>query len=62
MARGVHAFVAFLFAGVVLATVAGASGDSALVKAVKAGDLQVVRSLVKSGTDVNAASGDGSTP
>ena len=32
------------------------------VKAVKAGDLQVVRSLVKSGTDVNAASGDGSTP
>ncbi|HWN85863.1 MAG TPA: ankyrin repeat domain-containing protein [Vicinamibacterales bacterium] len=62
MARGVHAFVAFLFAGVVLATVAGASGDSALVKAVKAGDLQVVRSLVKSGADVNAASGDGSTP
>ena len=62
MVRGAHAFVAFLLAGVVLATVAGASGDSALVKAVKAGDLQVVRSLVKSGTDVNAASGDGSTP
>ena len=62
MVRGAHAFVASLLAGAVLVTVAGASGDSALVKAVKAGDLQVVRALLKSGTDVNAAAGDGSTP
>jgi len=62
MVRGAHAFVASLLAGAVLITAAGASGESALVKAVKAGDLQVVRALLKSGTDVNAASGDGSTP
>ena len=62
MVRGAHALVASLLAGAVLVTVAGASGDSALVKAVKAGDLQVVRALLKSGTDVNAAAGDGSTP
>jgi ankyrin repeat protein len=46
----------------VLVAVVGASGDSALAKAVKAGDLQAVRALITSGTDPNARSGDGSTP
>ena len=61
MAR-VLAWSISLVAAVVLATVAGASGDGPLAKAVKAGDLQAVRALVKSGADVNARSGDGSTP
>jgi ankyrin repeat protein len=44
------------------ATVARAAGDSALIQAVKAGDAAAVRVLAKSRTDVNARSGDGSTP
>jgi ankyrin repeat protein len=44
-----------------VAVVVGA-GDSALTKAVKAGDLQAVRALVKQGAVVNVRSGDGSTP
>jgi ankyrin repeat protein len=39
-----------------------ASGDSALTRAVKAGDRGAVRDLIASGADVNARSGDGSTP
>jgi len=46
----------------VFVVVASASGDSPLTKAVKANDVQAVRVLVKSGTDVNVRSGDGSTP
>jgi ankyrin repeat protein len=42
--------------------IAGAAGDSALTKAARAGDVQAVRALIKSGADVNAKSGDGSTP
>jgi uncharacterized protein len=61
MAR-VLAWSISLVAAVVLATVAGASGDGPLAKAVKAGDIQAVRTLIASGTDVNARSGDGSTP
>jgi ankyrin repeat protein len=53
--------VALLGAAVFVA-VAGASGDGPLTKAVKAGDLQAVRALIKSGGDVNIRSGDGSTP
>jgi ankyrin repeat protein len=62
MARVLKASAAFILSAAVLVTVAGASGDSPLVKAVKAGDVQAVRALVKSGADVNASSGDGSTP
>ena len=53
--------VGFLAVAVFVA-VASASGDSPLTKAVKANDVQAVRVLVKSGTDVNVRSGDGSTP
>jgi ankyrin repeat protein len=45
-----------------LITVVGAAGDSAVSKAVKSGDLAAVRKLVAAKADVNAASGDGSTP
>jgi ankyrin repeat protein len=38
------------------------AGDSALTKAVKAGDLATVRKLISARADVNAVSGDGSTP
>jgi len=62
MARVLKASAAFLLVAAVLVTVAGASGDGPLVKAVRAGDVQAVRALVKSGTDVNVRSGDGSTP
>jgi uncharacterized protein len=51
-----------LIAAIALVTIAGASGDGPLAKAVKAGDLQGVRVLLKSGADVDARSGDGSTP
>jgi len=51
-----------LLAVAVFVAVASASGDSPLTKAVKANDVQAVRVLVKSGTDVNVRSGDGSTP
>jgi uncharacterized protein len=61
MGRVAHGFLAALLTAGVIATVA-AAGDPALVKAVNTGDLQGVRSLIKSGTDVNAKSGDGSTP
>jgi ankyrin repeat protein len=45
----------------VFVTVTRASGDSPLTKAVKANDLAGVRALIKSGANVNARSGDGST-
>ena len=51
-----------LLAVAVFVAVVSASGDSPLTKAVKANDVQAVRVLVKSGTDVNVRSGDGSTP
>ena len=62
MTRVVQALAASLLGAAVLVSAAGASGDGLLAKAVKAKDLQAVRALVKSGTDVNARSGDGSTP
>src|SRR5258708_3711022 len=43
------------------ATVRGAA-DSAITKAVKAGDLAAVRKLIAGRADVNVLSGDGSTP
>jgi uncharacterized protein len=62
MARVLQASAALLLAAVLLVAVAGAAGDSPLASAVKAGDLQAVRALIKAGADVNVRSGDGSTP
>ena len=62
MTRVLRAPAACLLAAAVLVTVAGAAGDGPLTAAVKAGNLQAVRALVKSGADVNVRSGDGSTP
>ena len=62
MGRLTHILLAILLTGAVIVTVTAAGGDAPLVKAVNTGDLQTVRSLIKSGTDVNARSGDGSTP
>jgi ankyrin repeat protein len=62
MTRVLQAAAASALAAVWLVSVVGASGDSPLAKAVKAGDIQSVRALIKSGADVNAKSGDGSTP
>jgi ankyrin repeat protein len=62
MVRVLKACVVSLMAAAVFVTVARASGDSPLAKAAKAGDLQTVRALLKSGADVNVRSGDGSTP
>jgi ankyrin repeat protein len=62
MGRLTHAFLAALLAAAVIGTVMAAGGDGPLVNAVSTGDVQAVRALIKSGTDVNAKSGDGSTP
>jgi ankyrin repeat protein len=62
MTRVLHASLACLVAVVVMVAVVVGAGDSALTKAVKAGDIQAVRALIKQGADVNARSGDGSTP
>lgn len=61
MVRVLQRSAASLLAVVVFVVVAGASGDSPLTKAVNAGDVTAVRALIKSGADVNARSGDGST-
>jgi uncharacterized protein len=61
MNRVVHLSVACLLATAVFVTVTRASGDSPLIKAVKANDLTGVRTLLKSGANVNAKAGDGST-
>jgi serine/threonine-protein phosphatase 6 regulatory ankyrin repeat subunit B len=62
MGRILKACGASLVGAAMVVAIAGAAGDSPLVKAIKAGDAQAVRALVKSGADVNAKSGDGSTP
>ena len=62
MGRILKACGASLVGAAMFVAIAGAAGDSPLVKAIKAGDAQAVRALVKSGVDVNAKSGDGSTP
>ena len=62
MDRVVKGCAVGLLAAAVFVAVASASGDSPLTKAVKANDVQAVRVLMKSGTDVNVRSGDGSTP
>jgi len=62
MGRLTHAFLAALLTAAVIATVTAAGGDAPLVKAINSGDAQAVRALIKSGSDVNARSGDGSSP
>ena len=62
MSRVSQAFLAAALTAAVIGTVAAAAGDGALVKAINAGDAQGVRTLIRTGTDVNARSGDGSTP
>ena len=62
MGRVLKACAVSLAAAAIFATIAGAAGDGPLAKAVKVGDSQAVRTLLKSGADVNARSGDGSTP
>lgn len=61
MNRLVHLSVACLLATAVFVTVTRASGDSPLIKAAKANDAAGVRTLIKSGANVNAKAGDGST-
>jgi len=62
MTRVLHASLACLVATALMVAVVVGAGDSALTKAVKAGDIQAARALIKQGADVNAKSGDGSTP
>jgi ankyrin repeat protein len=62
MGRIGHVFLGALVTALVVATVTAAGGDAVLSKAVSDGDLQGVRALLKSGADVNARAGDGSTP
>jgi ankyrin repeat protein len=62
MVRVLKACAVCLLGVGVLVTVARASADGPLTKAVRAGDVAAVRALVKSGTDVDIRSGDGSTP
>ena len=62
MGRILKACGASFVGAAMFVAIAGAAGDSPLTKAVRAGDVQAVRALVKSGVDVNARSGDGSTP
>ena len=62
MTRVLKVSAACLLAAAVLVTIARAAGEGPLVAAIKGGDLQAVRALLRSGTDVNVRSGDGSTP
>jgi len=62
MVRVLKACATGLLGVAVVVAAAGAAGESALTRAVKANDVQAVRALIKSGADVNAKSGDGSTP
>src|SRR5437762_12865958 len=62
MARFARLLVVLVSVAVLLgATVRGAA-DSAITKAVKSGDSAAVRKLIAARADVNAPSGDGSTP
>ena len=62
MKRVLHAIAACSVATAVMVAVVVGAGDSALIKAIKAGNVQAVRALIKQGADVNARSGDGSSP
>jgi ankyrin repeat protein len=62
MGRVLRLLVTPLLLAVLLVTLVQAAGDSAVTKAVKAGDVAAVRKLIASKADVNAVSGDGSVP
>ena len=62
MSRVVRFLVVILAFTIVLVTIVRAAGDPAISKAAKSGDLATVKKLIASRTDVNVASGDGSTP
>jgi ankyrin repeat protein len=62
MARVARIVVVPLSVVFLLITIIGAAGDSAITNAVKAEDIAAVRKLVAARADVNALSGDGSTP
>jgi ankyrin repeat protein len=62
MARVHRFFVLLLSIAFLLVSIVLGAGDSAITKAVKAGDLGGVRKLIETRADVNDRSGDGSTP
>ena len=62
MVRVVRLSVALLSVAVLLVTIVHAGGDSQVTKAVKSGDLAALRKLIAARVDVNAPSGDKSTP
>src|SRR5262245_45165448 len=62
MARILRLFVVILSLVILLVGIVRAAGDSAVTKAVKSGDLPGLRKLIATRADVNAVSGDGSTP
>ena len=62
MARLVRLLVLLVSVAVLLVTTVRGAGDSALTKAVKAGDLAGAKKLIAARADVNAPGGDGSTP
>jgi uncharacterized protein len=57
----VRRLIQAIVVGVLLATTAGAAGTSPLIDAVKRGDTQAVRTLLRSKADANAADPDGTT-
>jgi ankyrin repeat protein len=62
MVRVLRLLVAPILLAILLVSLVQAAGDSAVTKAVKAGDIAAVRKLIASKADVNAVSGDGSSP
>jgi ankyrin repeat protein len=62
MARAARLAAVLLSMAVLLVSIVRASGDSAVAKAVKSGDVAALRKLIAARADVNAPSGDGATP
>jgi hypothetical protein len=62
MGRAVRLLLMLVSIAVLLAGLVRGAGDSAISKAVKAGDVTAVRKLIAARADVNERLGDGSTP
>jgi ankyrin repeat protein len=62
MVRVARLIVVLLSVAVLLVSVIHGAGDSAVTKAVKSGDVATLRKLISAHEDVNAVSGDASTP